>query len=100
VKVEHHELRSAFLQFLAAKRTLRQAYRKSELSHLPSKLMPILGWSTSDQTGLDSVTPDEMQKLKEENERLRKLLALLYAYSLRVHEELDALSPLRQRRSV
>ena len=36
---------------------------------------------------MDSVTPEETQKLKDENERLRKSLALLYTYSLRVHEE-------------
>jgi hypothetical protein len=100
VKAEHHELRSALVEFLAAKRTLRHAYRKSELSHTPTRLIPILEGTTSGQIGIDLVTLAQMQKLKNENERLRKLLAVLYAYSLRVHEELDAISSLDERRSV
>jgi hypothetical protein len=100
VKVEHHDLRSALVAFLAAKRTLRQAYRTSELSHKPAKLIPMPNGSSADQIGIDAVTPEQMQKLKSENEQLRKLLARLYRYSLRIHEELDALSATDARRSV
>ena len=100
MKVEHRDFRSALAEFLAAKRTLRQAYRTSELSHKSAKLSPILKGDTSDRIGIDSVTYEQMQKLKSENEQLRKLLSLLYTYSLRVHEELDAFSSLDARRSV
>ena len=100
MKVEHHELRSAFVEFLAAKRTLGQAYQKSELCHLPAQLIPIFEGSTSDQIGNELGTPEQTQKLKDENARLRKLIALLYSYSLRVHEELEARSSLHLRRSV
>jgi hypothetical protein len=100
VKVEHHELGSAFVEFLAAKRTLRQAYQESELCHTPAQLIPMLEGSTSDQIGIELGTPEQMQKLKDENARLRKLIALLYSYSLRVHEELEAPSSLHVRRSV
>jgi hypothetical protein len=100
VKVEHHELRSAFVEFLAAKRTLRQAFQKSELGHTPAQLIPMLEGSTSDQIGIELGTLEQMQTLKDENARLRKLIALLYSYSLRVHEELEAPSSLHLRRSV
>ena len=100
MKVEYHELRSAFVEFLAAKRTLHQAYRKFGLSHTPTRLIPMLEGTTSDQIGIELGTPEQMQKLKNENARLRKLIALLYAYSMTIHEELDALSSPHLRRSV
>jgi hypothetical protein len=100
VKLEHHELSSALVEFLAAKRNLRQAYRISESSHTPTKVNAMLQVRAADHIGIDAVTPEQMQKLKNENERLRKLAALLYAYSLSVHDELDAVSSPNERRSV
>ncbi len=91
MKVEHQELRSAFIQFLAAKRTLRQAYGKSEAARKPTQSIPTLEGETTEQAPADSLLWERVQELTDENVRLRKLLGLLYEYTLRVHDERDDL---------
>jgi hypothetical protein len=51
----------------------------------------MLEWGAADQVGNDSVMSEELQDLKDENERLRKSLALLHTYSLRLQEQRDTL---------
>ena len=91
MKLDHRELRWALVRFLAARRDLHQAYRKCGATHDHDKSIPILEWRAADQAGNDSVMSEELQNLKDENERLRKSLALLHTYSLRVSEQHDTL---------
>jgi hypothetical protein len=53
--------------------------------------MPMAERVASAQTGKDSAMCEELQELKDENERLRKSLTLLHAHSLRIQDQLDAL---------
>jgi hypothetical protein len=91
VSVIHHELRSAFGRFLAAKRALRRAYRESGASHDSAETIPNLETAATYKFGNHSHTVDELVELKNENQRLRKSLALLHTYSLRVQEQRDTL---------
>lgn len=88
---DHHELRRAFERFLAARRALRQAYRKSVASHVSAEWMPMLESGASDQARAESVMNQELQELKDENARPRKSLALLHASSLTLREQRDTL---------
>ena len=91
MSVNHHELRSAFGRFLAAKRALRQAYRESRASHGPGESIPHLESAAAYRSGNDSLMIEELEELRGENQRLRKSLALLHTYSLRVQEQHDTL---------
>lgn len=91
MNLDHPELRSAIGQFLAAKRALRHAYRRSVVPHKPAELRPMLEGGTSEPTRNDPAPSEEFDALKEENERLRKSLALLHAHSLRIQDQLDTL---------
>jgi hypothetical protein len=91
VNLDHHELRSAFEQFLAAKRVLRQAYRRSVAVHKPAALRPMLDGMVSKPNWKDPALSEELDGLKEENERLKKSLALLHVHSLRLQKQLDTL---------
>jgi hypothetical protein len=53
--------------------------------------MPMAERVASAQTGKDSAMCEELQELKDENERLKKSLTLLHAHSLRIQDQLDAL---------
>jgi hypothetical protein len=90
VTVDDHELRLAFVRFLAAKRALRQAYQRSLASH-PAEWIAMLERGASKQAGKESAMSDELQELKDENERLRKSLTLLYMHSLKIQDQLDTL---------
>jgi hypothetical protein len=46
---------------------------------------------SSVQAVKDSAISEELQQLKDENERLRKSLTLLHAHSLRIQDQLDIL---------
>jgi hypothetical protein len=94
---DHHELRWAFDQFLAARRVLQQAYQESRGSSGPSKSIPTLEWRAAGRASDVSSVEEELVGLKDENEKLRKSLALLHAYSLRVQEERDMLAEQRDR---
>ncbi len=48
-------------------------------------------WRASDQTGNHPASSEDLQELKDENERLRKSLTLLHAHSLRLQDQLDTL---------
>ncbi len=45
----------------------------------------------SERAGNHPATTEELQALKDENERLRKSLTLLHAHSLGLQDQLDAL---------
>jgi hypothetical protein len=47
--------------------------------------------AASEQDGNHPATTEELQALKDENERLRKSLTLLHAHSLRLQDQLDTL---------
>lgn len=51
----------------------------------------MLEGGASEPTRNDPVPSEEFDGLKEENERLRKSLALLHAHSLRIQDQLDTL---------
>jgi hypothetical protein len=91
VIVDHHSLRLAFGSFLAAKRTLCQAYREFEASQIGAESGPMLEWGAADRDADDSVLSEVLRDLKVENEKLRKSLDLLHSYTLRVQEQCDAL---------
>lgn len=90
MNVDHYELRAAFEQFLEAKRSLRQAYRRFVESH-PAGLLPALEAGAFGQAGNDPATIEDFRELKDENEALRKSLTLLHAHSLSIQGRLDAL---------
>jgi hypothetical protein len=89
--VDHHELRAAFERFLAAKRALRHAYRRSVASHSPDESRLMLEPGASEHYGDVSAMSEALQELKDENERLRKSLTLLYTHCLRIQDQLDTL---------
>jgi hypothetical protein len=91
LNLDHHELRSAIERFLAAKRAVRQAYRRSVASHKLAEFRPMFEGAASEQDGNHPATTEELQALKDENERLRKSLTLLHAHSLRLQDQLDTL---------
>jgi hypothetical protein len=91
LNVGNHELRSAIERFLAAKRALRHAYRRSVASHQPAEFGPRFEGRASEPTRKDLALTEELDGLKEENGRLRKSLALLHAYSLKLQDQLDSL---------
>ncbi len=91
MSIDHHELRLAFGRFLEAKRALRRAYREYGVSQCPSESLPMLEREAADRVRNDSVLSEEMLELKEEIERLRKSLALLHTYCLRIQEQRDTL---------
>src|SRR5579883_1363374 len=91
LNLDNHELRSAIERFLAAKRAVRQAYRRSVASHKPAELRPMFEGRASERAGNHPATTEELQALKDENERLRKSLTLLHAHSLGLQDQLDAL---------
>jgi hypothetical protein len=94
---DHRELRWAFDQFLAARRALHRAYQESRGSPGPSKSIPTLEWRAAGRASDDSTVDEELLELKDENKELRKSLALLHAYSLRVQEQRDMLAGQRDR---
>ena len=53
--------------------------------------MPMVELGASGQEGDESAMHDEIQELKDENERLRKSLTLLHTHSLRIQDQLDTL---------
>jgi hypothetical protein len=93
----HHEVRRALGRFLSAKRDLGRAYRNTGASHLPAGSNPMHGWDDINQAKVEPVTCEELWELKDENERLRKSLALLHVYSLRIQDQLDILAVQRDR---
>jgi superfamily II RNA helicase len=96
MSVNHHELRSAFGRYLAAKRALRQAYQESRASHGRAESISNLESAAARRLGNDSLLIEEVEELKIENQRLRKSLALLHTYSLRVQEQRDTLVAQRE----
>jgi hypothetical protein len=97
VSVEHHKLRRAFGQFLAAKRALRQGYQESGASHGPAESIRVIETRAAGQARDHSVMSEELHGLRDENERLRKSLALLHTYSVRVQEQRDILAVQRDK---
>jgi hypothetical protein len=91
VNVDHHELRSAFERFLAARRALRQAYRGFVASHGLAESRPTLDRRGSEQAGNPTAIRAELEELRDENEGLRKSLTLLHAHSLSLQDQLDTL---------
>ena len=46
----------------------------------------------ADQGGNDSEMTEELRELKDENEKLRRSLALLHTYSLKLHKQFESLA--------
>ena len=46
----------------------------------------------ADQGGNDSEMNEELRELKDENEKLRRSLALLHTYSLKLHKRCETLA--------
>jgi hypothetical protein len=97
MSIDHHELRRAFGQFLAARRAVHEAYRESVKPRGPAALMPARQWEAGEQAGDDAALNEELLELKHENEGLRKSLAVLYTYSQRVQEQSDTVLVHRNR---
>ena len=91
MNVDHHELRSAFERFLAARRVLRQAYRGFVASHGPAESRPMLDRVASEQAGNHPAMSAELEELRDENVGLRRSLTLLHAHSLSLQDQLDTL---------
>jgi hypothetical protein len=96
MSVNHHELRSAFGRYQAAKRALRQAYQESGALHGRAESISNLESAAARKFGNNSLMIEELEELKDENQRLRKSLALLHTYSLRVQEQRDTLVAQRE----
>jgi hypothetical protein len=96
MSVNHHELRSAFGRYLAAKRALRQAYQESRASHGRAESISNLESAAARKFGNNSLMTEELDELKDENQRLRKSLALLHTYSLRLQEQRDIIVAQRE----
>jgi len=86
-----HHLRLALAEFLEAKRALRQAYRRVSAANVPDDWMALFEWEDTDQGMDESVMRDELQELKDDNERLRRALAVLHIHSLRLRDQRDIL---------
>jgi hypothetical protein len=91
MSLEQDELRMAVSKFLAAKRALRRAYRKAGAIHGRVAARPMLEWLASDAAWNEPRKSMELAELTDQNQKLKRSLALLHAYSLDVHGQRNRL---------
>jgi hypothetical protein len=92
VTADNHYLRLALAELLKAKRALRRAYRRVYASDVTDGWMPTLeSGPTTGQTRVESLPNEELDGLKDDNERLRRTLSVLHIHSLRLREQRDRL---------
>ncbi len=91
------ELRRAFACFLTAKRALGEAYKKAGASHGLIESIPALERGDADQGMKAPPSSGKLEELRDENQRLRRLISLLHAYSLNLLTQRDTVTAERDR---